>query len=184
MRARCWVIQLELNKDTTRFNGARFCITTHCRHARAAVGTERTPARSENDGPRMVGRMCAALALGTGAAAQPPTQGKRPQRRAFDLTTPRPIPARYSVWIDELTCMEVRDAMAAGRTTAIIAAGGTEQNGPYVPTLKRIHVLHATAEAIARILGMALVEPTSPFEPHRTSATPGTLQLRPRPTKR
>lgn len=122
--------------------------------------------------------LCAAVAMAT-VAAQPAPQGARPPRRAFDLTTPRPIPARDSVWIEELTWMEVRDAMAAGKTTAIIAAGSTEQNGPYVPTGKHIYVLRATAEAIARGLGTALVAPMIPFEPGAASATPGTLQLRP-----
>ena len=123
--------------------------------------------------------MWAALAISTVAAAQPAPQGARPPRRQFNLTTPRPIPARDSVWIEELTWMEVRDAMAAGKTTAIIAAGSTEQNGPYVPTGKHIYVLRATAEAIARVLGTALVAPMIPFEPGAASATPGTLQLRP-----
>ena len=128
--------------------------------------------------------MCAALALGTLASAQTPPAGQggagaRPPRRQFDLTTPRPIPARDSVWIEELTWMEVRDAMAAGKTTAIIAAGSTEQNGPYVPTGKHIYVLRATAESIARTLGNALVAPLIPFEPGGTSTTPGTLQVRP-----
>ena len=128
--------------------------------------------------------MCAALALGTLASAQTPPAGQggagaRPPRRQFDLTTPRPIPARDSVWIEELTWMEVRDAMAAGKTTAIIAAGSTEQNGPYVPTGKHIYVLRATAESIARTLDNALVAPFIPFEPGGTSTTPGTLQVRP-----
>lgn len=127
---------------------------------------------------------CAALALGTLASAQTPPAREggaaaRLQRRPFDLTTPRPIPARDSVWIEELTWMEVRDALAAGKTTAIIAAGSTEQNGPYVPTGKHVFVLRATAESIARTLGTALVAPMIPFEPGGTSTTPGTLQLRP-----
>ena len=121
----------------------------------------------------------AAMAIGAVVAAQPAPQGARPSRRAFDLTTPRPIPARDSVWIEELTWMEVRDAMAAGKTIAIIAAGSTEQNGPYVPTGKHIYVLRATADAIARGRGTALVAPLIPFEPGAASATPGTLQLRP-----
>ena len=127
---------------------------------------------------------CATLALGlmTAVQAQVPAAGNpgaRPQRRQFDLTTPRPIPARDSVWIEELTWMEVRDAMAAGKTTAIIAAGSTEQNGPYVPAGKHVFVLRATAESIARTLGNALVAPLIPFEPGGTSTTPGTLQVRP-----
>jgi creatinine amidohydrolase/Fe(II)-dependent formamide hydrolase-like protein len=121
----------------------------------------------------------AVMAIGAVVAAQPAPQGARPPRRAFDLTTARPIPARDSVWIEELTWMEVRDAMAAGKTTAIIAAGSTEQNGPYVPTGKHIYVLRATAETIARGLGTALVAPMIPFEPGAASSTPGTLQLRP-----
>ena len=35
-----------------------------------------------------------------------------------------------SVFLEELTWTEVRDALAAGTTTVIIPTGGTEQNGP------------------------------------------------------
>lgn len=104
--------------------------------------------------------------------------GTAAQRRAFDLTTPRPIEALDSVWIEELTWMEVRDALKAGKTTALIVAGSTEQNGPYVPTGKHVYVLRATAEAIARGLGNALIAPAIPFEPGSPSTTPGTIQIR------
>jgi creatinine amidohydrolase len=100
------------------------------------------------------------------------------QRRAFDLTTPRPIAAADKVWIEELTWMEIRDAMKAGKTTALVVAGSTEQNGPYVPTGKHVFVLRATAEAIARKLGDALIAPAIPFEPGNFSTTPGTIQVR------
>ena len=100
------------------------------------------------------------------------------QRRAFDLTTPSPIAAHDTVWIEELTWMEVRDNMKAGKTTALVIAGSTEQNGPYVATGKHVYVLRATAEAIARKLGTALIAPAIPFEPGGFSTTPGTLQLR------
>ncbi|MBI4475002.1 MAG: hypothetical protein HY646_20210, partial [Acidobacteria bacterium] len=46
--------------------------------------------------------------------------------------TPNPIPAVDSVWLEELTWIEVRDAMRAGKTTAIITTGGIEPNGPYL----------------------------------------------------
>lgn len=101
------------------------------------------------------------------------------QRRAFDLATPNPIAAHDSVWIEELTWMEVRDNLKVGKTTALVVAGSTEQNGPYVATGKHVYVLRATAEAIARKLGNALVAPAIPFEPGSFSSTPGTLQLRP-----
>ncbi len=61
--------------------------------------------------------------------------------------------------------MEVRDALEAGKTTVIIPTGGVEQNGPYLATGKHNYVLRATAEAIARKLGNALVAPIVPFVP-------------------
>ena len=82
-----------------------------------------------------------------------------------DLNAARPIDARDSVWIEELTWMEVRDAIRAGKTMAIVPTGGMEQNGPYVATGKHNYVLQATAEAIARRLGNALVAPIVKFVP-------------------
>ena len=37
-----------------------------------------------------------------------------------------------TVFLEELTWTEVRDAVAAGTTTVIIPTGGTEQNGPHM----------------------------------------------------
>jgi len=76
---------------------------------------------------------------------------------AQEIDAPSPIPAEDSVFIEELTWMEVRDAVNAGKTTAIVGTGGIEQNGPYVATGKHNYVLQATTEAIARKLGNALV---------------------------
>ncbi len=82
-----------------------------------------------------------------------------------DPDTPRPIAAHGSVWMEELTWMEVRDALRAGHTTAIIPTGGIEQNGPYLATGKHNIILRATAERIARKLGNALVTPVVGFVP-------------------
>ena len=89
-----------------------------------------------------------------------------------DMNTPRPIEALDSVFIEELTWMEVRDAMKAGKTTALIATGGIEQNGPYLATGKHNYVLRATTDAIARKLGNALVAPIVPFVPEGNIETP------------
>ena len=75
------------------------------------------------------------------------------------LDAERPIAPADSVFIEELTWMEVRDRIAGGATTAIVATGGIEQNGPYVVTGKHNVVLRATTEAIARRLGDALIAP-------------------------
>ncbi len=89
----------------------------------------------------------------------------RGQAASPDPASPRPIDAFNSVWIGELTWMEVRDALAAGKTTAIVATGGIEQNGPYLATAKHSLILEVTAEAIARKLGNALVAPVVSFVP-------------------
>lgn len=81
------------------------------------------------------------------------------------LDAPRPIDALDTVFIEEMTWMEVRDAIASGKTTAIIATGGVEQNGPYLATGKHNYILRATTQAIARRLGNALVAPIVPFVP-------------------
>lgn len=82
-----------------------------------------------------------------------------------DFNTPRPIEAVDSVFIEDLTWMEVRDAMRAGKDTVIIATGGIEQNGPYLVAGKHNIVLKGTTEAIARKLGNALVAPIIGFVP-------------------
>ncbi len=78
---------------------------------------------------------------------------------AQDLDMPRPIDGIDTVFIEEMTWLEVRDAIAEGKTTAIVATGGVEQNGPYVAAGKHNFVLQATTDAIARELGNALVAP-------------------------
>jgi creatinine amidohydrolase/Fe(II)-dependent formamide hydrolase-like protein len=82
-----------------------------------------------------------------------------------DPNAPRPIDALDTVWIEEMTWMEVRDALKAGKTTVIVATGGVEQNGPYLATGKHNYVLRAIGEAIARKLGDALVAPIIAFVP-------------------
>lgn len=86
-----------------------------------------------------------------------------------DPNGPRPVEALDTVWVEEMTWMEVRDALRAGKTTVIVPTGGVEQNGPYLATGKHNVVLRATCEAIARKLGDALVAPVVAFVPRATS---------------
>jgi creatinine amidohydrolase len=82
-----------------------------------------------------------------------------------DANAPRPIAARDTVFIEDMTWMEVRDALKAGKATVIVATGGVEQSGPYLATGKHNYILRATTDAIARKLGNALVAPIVPFVP-------------------
>lgn len=102
-----------------------------------------------------------------------------------ELDAPRPIEAVDTVFIEDLTWMEVRDQMAAGKKTVIVASGGVEQNGPYLVTGKHNVVLRGVTEVIARKLGNALVAPIlklvpeGDFDPPTGHMRyPGTLSLR------
>jgi len=88
-----------------------------------------------------------------------------PALHGQELDAPRPIAGTETLWIEEMTWMEVRDAIAGGMTTVIVGTGGIEQNGPYVATGKHNFVLSATTEATARELGNALVAPIVKFVP-------------------
>jgi creatinine amidohydrolase len=68
-----------------------------------------------------------------------------------------------SVWVDDLTWPEVRDAIAEGKRTAIICTGSSEQNGPHMVIGKHNFVAHYEAQRIAEELGDALVYPILPF---------------------
>lgn len=96
----------------------------------------------------------------------------KPNPVSPDPNGPRPIEAVDSVFIEDLTWMEIRDAMQAGKKTVIVATGGIEQNGPYLVTGKHNVVLKATTAAIARKLGDALVAPIVPFVPEGNISPP------------
>jgi creatinine amidohydrolase/Fe(II)-dependent formamide hydrolase-like protein len=87
-----------------------------------------------------------------------------------------------SVWIEDLTWLEVRDKVQAGMTTAIIPTGGIEQNGPFLTTDKHNIILQATGEAIAKKLGNALITPIVAFVPQGQVDRieyPGTISVAP-----
>jgi len=108
-----------------------------------------------------------AILAATAQAQTPPRSlpGASPGAATPDPNMPRPIDALDSVFLEEMTWLEVRDAMRAGKTTVIISTGGIEQNGPYLALGKHNVILRATTEAIARKLGDALVAPIIPFVP-------------------
>ena len=96
-----------------------------------------------------------------------------------------PLPATNTVWLEEMTWIDVRDALKAGKTNIIIPTGGMEPNGVWLVTGKHNYVLHANCEAIARKMGNALCAPIVKFVPeggiepksgHMTS--PGTISTR------
>ena len=133
-------------------------------------------------------------ASAAGGGARPPRPAPDPRTmgggdcraNAYNCSdTPNPLPPADTVWLEEMTWMEVRDALAAGTTTAIVPTGGIEPNGPWLVTGKHNYVLRANCDAIARNLGNAVCAPVielvpegqiEPASGHMRS--PGTLSLR------
>jgi len=114
------------------------------------------------------------LSLSLGAQTQrvDPVRGEQP---VDVLKMERPIEMHDSVWIGELTTLEVRDLIKSGKTTALILGGGMEENGPYLTLDKHNNVARAMGEAIARKLGNALCTPILTMEPGNPEkpSTPG-----------
>ena len=84
-------------------------------------------------------------------------------------------PARASadsVFLEDLTWTELRDAQRAGKTTIIIPVGGTEQNGPHMALGKHNVRARALAARIATALGDAVVAPVLAYVPEGTIHPP------------
>jgi creatinine amidohydrolase/Fe(II)-dependent formamide hydrolase-like protein/sterol desaturase/sphingolipid hydroxylase (fatty acid hydroxylase superfamily) len=75
------------------------------------------------------------------------------------------LEAPSRVYLEDMTWQEVRDAIKAGSTTAIVPTGGTEQNGPHAILGKHNYIVKYTAGKIAEKLGHALVAPVVTYVP-------------------
>jgi len=89
----------------------------------------------------------------------------------------RAAPGERTVFLDELTWTELRDAVAAGSTTVILPVGGTEQSGPHMTLGKHNVRVRALAERVARELGHTLVAPVIAYVPEG-AVNPPTSHMR------
>lgn len=148
--------------------------------------------------------VCGALLLATVAQAAPPAAdsavpaaaphydndprsmgGGRCKDTVYNCSdTANPLPATRTVWIDQMTWMDVRDALASGKKTVIIPSGGIEPNGVWAALGKHDVIVQELCERIARKLGNALCAPVvefvpegEPGEPHSHMNTVGTIGL-------
>jgi len=94
--------------------------------------------------------------------------------------------AAPTVYMEDMTWMEIRDRIKAGATTVIVPTGGTEQNGPHMITGKHNVIVRYTAGEIANRLGNSLVAPVMAYVPEGRinppeghMQFPGTLSLSP-----
>lgn len=81
--------------------------------------------------------------------------------------------------MEDMTMTEVRDAMAAGKTTVLVYSASIEGSGPHIVLGKHIYKVKYIGERIARELGNALVAPIMPFAPtsDQLNRFPGTINL-------
>jgi hypothetical protein len=104
--------------------------SNHNAHRRGGVCADRHDARAD-----------AGRRDGTTSFNEPEQQAAAAARREAEMKAPRPSDAVDSVWMEELTWMEVRDAITAGKTTALILTEGVESNGPHLAIGKHNYVL-------------------------------------------
>ena len=77
-----------------------------------------------------------------------------------------------SVFLEDLTWTELKDEIAAGKTTIIVPIGGTEQNGPAMALGKHNRRVKLLSERIAIALGDALVAPVIAYVPEGSISPP------------
>ena len=84
------------------------------------------------------------------------------------------------VEFEMMTWPEVKAALAAGKTTALVYTGGTEQRGPQNVNGGHTLMGREIVKAIALKLGNAIAMPVLPYTPNNASADlPGTIGLTP-----
>jgi creatinine amidohydrolase/Fe(II)-dependent formamide hydrolase-like protein len=113
-----------------------------------------------------------------GPGGQPAAPG--PPRPTFE-TAPAGTPSQApdTVFIEELTWEETRDALKAGTRTVIVPTGGTEKNGYHMILGKHNYIVTHGANMMARKLKNALVAPTIQYVPEGDPdrAGPGVISL-------
>ena len=84
------------------------------------------------------------------------------------------------VEFEMMTWPEVKAAIEAGKTTALVYTGGTEQRGPQNVNGGHTLMGRQIVKTIALRLGNAIAMPVLPYTPNNASATlPGTIGLTP-----
>jgi len=118
--------------------------------------------------------------LPTFACARTPATSATGSAPAPAAAANRSRPGEPLVEFEMMTWPEVKQAMAAGKTTALFYTGGTEQRGPQNVNGGHTLMARATVKEIALRLGNAIAMPVLPYTPNNASATlPGTIGLTP-----
>ena len=97
---------------------------------------------------------------------------------AIALLSAHAAVAEPLVEFDLMTWPEVKQALAEGKTTALIYTGGVEQRGPQVVNGLHNFIVRKLVKEIALRLGNAIAMPVLPFTPNNANPDlPGTIGL-------
>jgi creatinine amidohydrolase len=122
-----------------------------------------------------------APAAAPSAAAKPanaPAASSERRREPPRSGGPSDVIKEPIVEFEMMTWPEVKSALAAGKTTALVYTGGTEQRGPQNVNGGHSLMARETVKAIALKLGNAIALPVLPYTPSNASAVlPGTIGL-------
>ena len=103
------------------------------------------------------------------------------------LAAPLRTPVPATVFLEDMTWIEVRAALDAGKRGVIVPTAGHEQNGPHMVLGKHRYVVEHTSGRIAEEVGTLLVAPTITYvpegdiepKPSGHMAFPGTISVPP-----
>lgn len=106
-------------------------------------------------------------------------QLQKPAARTAPAWVPRPVSlALPSLYLEDLTWLEVDAALQNGKTAILIPTGGTEQNGPHLVLGKHNKIVRYTSGQIAQALGNALAAPVLAYVPEgRISPAEGHMKF-------
>src|SRR6185295_1738548 len=115
------------------------------------------------------------VVLSTGLAL-----AQAPAAKATAATRQSAAAKKDLVEFEMMTWPEVKAALAAGKTTALVYTGGTEQRGPQNVNGGHTLMGREIVRTIALRLGNAIAMPVLPYTPNNASADlPGTIGLTP-----
>src|ERR1700733_6240481 len=99
------------------------------------------------------------------SAVMLPAQNTEAPRALQEYVNPPAIRPVDTVFMEDMTWLEIRNAMKAGKTTVIVPAGGLEASGPFLVLDKHQRMLRGSTDMIARKLGNALIAPVIRYVP-------------------
>ena len=113
----------------------------------------------------MVAPRFAVLGLAFVAACAPSEEAQVETATATEVASVQAASAGPTVFIEEMTWTEIREAIDNGTTTVILPTAGTEQNGPHMVMGKHKYIVEEASKRIAERLGNALVAPVVTYVP-------------------